>query len=86
MAKIGMRIQLTTLSDEAASMAPIRPINTSFMYNSAFIAPKTPVFGLYSTLIARVIRRLLHQTQRIPTLIAPSRLTILDEDSLKASR
>jgi hypothetical protein len=30
MAKIGMRIELTTLSDEAASVAPIRAIDTSF--------------------------------------------------------
>jgi hypothetical protein len=43
------------------------------MSNSTLIAPKTPVLGLYSTLNAQRIRRLVHQTKLIPTLVAPNR-------------
>jgi hypothetical protein len=43
------------------------------MWNSALIAPKWPVLGLYSALIVQLIRRLLRQTKLIPTVIAPIR-------------
>jgi hypothetical protein len=45
----------------------------SGVLNSAFIAPKVPILGPYSALIARLVRRLLRQSKLILTLIAPNR-------------
>jgi hypothetical protein len=56
------------------------------LLNSTFIAPKWPVLGRYSALIAQLIRRLLRQTKLILTFIAPNQTADWNLEQIMCAR
>jgi hypothetical protein len=69
----GTKSTLLTCYRGATNTGKLVQQTSNGVLNSTFIAPKWPDFKLYSALIAHVIRRLLHQSKRTLTFIAPIR-------------